>query len=80
MSSTSSSTNTRSRTRKQQGDSRIPVRVDMSDVMQKDEFHGLMRFVYQGNILVEEELTEEMTKMEAHLWHRGCCNSRTGTK
>ena len=31
----------------------------MSDVMQKDEFHGLMQFVYQGNILVEEELTEE---------------------
>ena len=43
----------------QQGDSHMPVRVDMSDVMQKDEFHGLMQFVYQGDIEVPEELTEE---------------------
>ena len=43
----------------QQGDSHMPVRVDMSDVMQKDEFHGLMQFVYQGNIVVDEDLTWE---------------------
>ena len=40
----------------QHGESHMPVRVNMSDVMRKDEFHGLMRYVYHGAIEVECEV------------------------